>query len=176
MPTIGVHVSDDLAEKIKAHANQHYRGKVSAYVGDLIDKDLGVKETTSGEIKNEQPITSLIEIYYRYLLPQFNDAIHRKENTPPETIILRSLLEQLMPVLRSGDVRDFISLSRETFRKEVKYIYEYSEGDEETMDALIDLIFDGIKENDKAYRQKHQELLVAEEAKKAKRPKNDKSA
>jgi ribosome recycling factor len=54
MPTIATHVTEELQEKVKKHADQYYRGKVSAVIADLLEaKFLNVK-TQSPPMTDEE--------------------------------------------------------------------------------------------------------------------------
>lgn len=40
MPTISTHVTDDLSEIIKRNALKYHRGKVSAYLAEILEREI----------------------------------------------------------------------------------------------------------------------------------------
>lgn len=64
MPTVGIHLSDELAEVVKENAAKTHRGKVSSYLADIVEPALKGSGNTISKPDSATALTNLARAFH----------------------------------------------------------------------------------------------------------------
>jgi len=93
MPTLSTHVSDEIDSKVREKAKKLYRGKVSAYLADLIESDI-----LNSRKNRDTPMTPK----ERALLQSVAEKTTAYEQTQKDLERLQQQVEEIKRVFQSN--------------------------------------------------------------------------